>query len=169
MSSSHTEHTRVEHGNGEFNMSKMPRALGHVLAAGCTLECAVDAAQLWVVQTPLAWPLALFIHCLWILDVANTHIFCFFRREETELNLLNRLERRLRVGEAWCCRHGCGWIWVPARLALDIIQAVVFLSSTCAGEKHAYALLFFTLEVCCNPSAALPLLPVRPYSTAQSA
>jgi len=149
----------MEHGNGKFNVAEVPRALSHVLAASCALECAVNAAQLWVVQTPLTWPLALFVHCLGILDVANTHIFCFFRREETELDLLNRLERRLRVGEAWCCRHGCGWIWVPARLALDIIQAVLFLSSTRASEDHACALLFLTLVVYYAPSAALPLLP----------
>ena len=157
--SSHAELTRMEHGYGEFNVAKMSRTLGHVLAARRTLECAVNAAQLGVVQAPLTWPLALLVHCLGILDVANTHIFCFLRREETELNLLNRLEWRLRVGETWCCRHGCGWIWVPARLALDIIQAVSFLSSRRTSENHACALLVFTLAVCCALCAALPLLP----------
>lgn len=85
----------MEHRNGKFNVAKMSGTFGHVLAASRALECAVDAAQLGVVQSPLAWLLALFVHCLGILDVANTHIFCFLRREETELNLLNRLERRL--------------------------------------------------------------------------
>jgi hypothetical protein len=151
------ERTRVEHGNCEFNVAKMPRALGHVLATCCTLVCAVDAAQLRVIQTPLAWPHALLVHCLRILDVANTHIFCFFRREETELNLLNRLERRLRVGEAWCCSHGCGWFWVPARLALDIIQAVVYQVRVqaritrvhCSSQHSQFAALFVLLFRCC--------------------
>lgn len=149
----------MEHRNGKFNVAKVPRALGHVLATCCALVCAVDAAQLRVVQTPLTWPLALFVHCLGILDVANTHIFGFFGREETELNLLNRLERRLRVGETWCCRHGCDRIWIPARLALEIIQAVIFLSSTRAGDGHACALLFSTLAVCYAACDANPLLP----------
>jgi hypothetical protein len=157
--SSHTERTRVEHRNSKFNVAEMSGTLGHVLAASRALESAVDAAELWVVQTPLAWPLALFVHCLGILDVANTHVFCFLRREETELNLLNRLERRLRVGEARCCRHGCGWIWVPARLALDIIQAVFLFYQVrvgaritrvnCSSSHSRIAALFVLLFRCC--------------------
>lgn len=160
----------MEHRNGKFNVAKMSGTFGHVLAASRALECAVDAAQLGVVQTPLAWLLALFVHCLGILDVANTHIFCFLRREETELNLLNRLERRLRVGETWCCRHGCGWIWVPARLALDIIQAVrLFIKYACKrGSRVCTAFLHSRgslRSLCCSSAAAC----FHPYSTAQSA
>jgi hypothetical protein len=164
------ERTRVEHGNCEFNVAEMPRALGHVLATCCTLVCAVDAAQLRVIQTPLAWPHALFVHCLGVLDVANTHIFCFFRREETELNLLDGLERRLRVGEAWCCSHGYGWFWVPARLALDIIQAVVFfIKYACRRGSHVCTALHNTRSLLRSLCWSFAAAYVRPYSTAQSA
>lgn len=51
--------------------------------------------------------MALFVHGLWILDVAYTHVLDLFRREESELDLLHRLERRQRLDEA---RHDGGGI-----------------------------------------------------------
>ena len=57
----------------------MSGTFGHVLAASRALECAVDAAQLGVVQALLTWSLALLVHGLWVLDVANTHVLGLLR------------------------------------------------------------------------------------------
>jgi hypothetical protein len=46
-------------------------------------------------------------HCLRIFDMDHTQAFNLFRRQETKLNLLNRAQRRLGVGEV-NVRHGGG-------------------------------------------------------------
>ena len=113
--------TRMKDGYGEFNVAKMSGTLGHVLAAGRTSVRAIDAAQLGIVQALFTWSLALLVHSLWVLDVANTHVLSLFRGEETELNLLHGLQRRLRVGEARCGRHGGSVFLVLALLALELL------------------------------------------------
>ena len=124
--------TRMKDGYGEFNVAKMSGTLGHVLAAGRTSVRAIDAAQLGIVQALFTWSLALLVHSLWVLDVANTHVLGLFRGEETELNLLHRLQRGLRVGEARCGRHGGGCVFGSgaACARIIIIQAIAFQSGT---------------------------------------
>lgn len=139
----------MEDGHSKFDVSKVSRTLGHVLAAGCASVRAVDAAQLGVIQSSFARPLALLIHSLWVLDVANTHVLSLFRREETELNLLHRLERRLRVGETRCGRHSCGGVGsIFASGDSFVVQAVVLQIRARPLVNSAYALLFtFTAVV----------------------
>jgi hypothetical protein len=112
----------MENRHGEFNVSKMSGTFGHVLTARRALVGAINATQFWVVQALFTWPLALLVHRLWVLDVANTHVLRLFWRKETELNLLHRLQRRLRVGKARCGRHGCGGSLVATRLALRVLS-----------------------------------------------
>jgi hypothetical protein len=65
------------------------------------------------------------------------------------------------------------WLrWVSgcyAACATSIIQAIALLSETRYGKSHACTLLFLTVPVCRVWRAALPLLPVHPFDTAQSA
>jgi hypothetical protein len=112
----------MEHRHGEFDVSKMSRTLGHVLAARRALVGAINATQFGVVQALLTWPLALLVHRLWVLDVANTHVLRLFGGEEAELNLLHRLQRRLRVRETRCGRHSCGRFLGATRLALRVLS-----------------------------------------------
>lgn len=81
----------MKDGYGEFNVAKMSRTLRHVLAARRTSVGAIDTAQLGIVQALFTWSLALLVHSLWVLDVANTHVLSLFRGEETELDFLHRL------------------------------------------------------------------------------
>ena len=124
---------------GEFNVTKMSGTLGHVLTARRASVRAIDTAQLGVVQALFTWSLALLVHRLWVLDVANTHVLGLFRGEETELNLLHRLQRRLRVGEARCGRHGgeCVSGSGAACARIIIIQAIAFQSRTRYQEPYA--------------------------------
>ncbi len=86
--------TDVEDGHSQFDVPKVTRTFLHALFAGRTTVSAVDGAQLGVIQALFSRPLALLIHSLRILDVADTHVLDLFRREEAELNLLHRLQRR---------------------------------------------------------------------------
>lgn len=117
---------------GEFDVAKMSGTLGHVLTARRASVRAINTAQLGVVQALFTWSLALLVHRLWVLDVANTHVLGLFRGEEAELNLLHRLQRRLRVGEARCGRHGgeCVSGSGAACARIIIIQAIAFQSRT---------------------------------------
>jgi hypothetical protein len=161
----------MKDGYGEFNVAKMSRTLGHVLAACRTSVGAVDAAQLGIVQALFTWSLALLVHSLWVLDVANTHVLSLFRGEETELNLLHRLQRRLRVGEARCGRHGGGCVSGSgaACARIIIIQAIAFQSGTRCRELRVNAALVccrpLMVPACCSSAAAC----VHPFDTAQSA
>jgi hypothetical protein len=112
----------MENRHGEFDVSEMSGTFGHVLAARRALVGTINTTQLRVVQALFTWPLALLVHRLRVLDVANTHVFRLFRGEEAELNLLHRLQRRLRVGKARCGRHGCGVFLVATRLALRVLS-----------------------------------------------
>ena len=128
--------TRMKYGYGEFNVAKMSGTLGHVLTARRASVRTINTAQLGVVQALFTWSLALLVHRLWVLDVANTHVLGLFRGEETELNLLHRLQRRLRVGEARCGRHGgkCVSGSGAACARIIIIQAIAFQSRTRCQE-----------------------------------
>lgn len=162
--------TRMKHGYGEFNVAEMSGTLSHVLAARRTSVGTIDTAELGVVETLLAWPLALLIHGLWVLDVANTHVLGLFRREESKLDLLHRLQRRLRVREAGCGRHGCDGSLILARLALELLSKQEF-----SYQKHlvkrATRVRCSSLQSpllksrCCSSAAAC----VHPFDTAQSA
>jgi hypothetical protein len=131
--------TRMKDGYGEFDVAKMSGTLGHVLAARRTSVRAIDAAQLGIVQALFTWSLALLVHSLWVLDVANTHVLSLFRGEEAELNLLHRLQRCLRVGEARCGRHRskCVFGSGAACARIIIIQAIAFQSGTRYQESCA--------------------------------
>ena len=82
--------------HGEFDVSKVTRALSHAFFARGAAVCAIDRAELRIVQASLTHSLALLVHSLWILDVAHAHAFDLFGREESKLDLLHGLERRLR-------------------------------------------------------------------------
>ena len=162
--------TRMKHGYGEFNVAEMSGTLSHVLTARRTSVGTIDTAELGVVETLLAWPLALLVHSLWVLDVANTHVLRLLRREETKLDLLHRLQRRLRVREAGCGRHGCDGSLVPARLALELLSKeevpyqkhlVQRATRVCCSSLHSLLLS----SRCCTSAAAC----VHPFDTAQSA
>lgn len=93
------DETRVEDRRGQLNMTKMTRALRHVLSTGFALELPVDRAQSGIVETFLAWLGPSLVHGLRILDVRHTHVLDLLRRQDTKLDLLDRLERRTRVRE----------------------------------------------------------------------
>lgn len=101
--------TNVEDGPRKLDMTKMAGTVVGLLPARRANAAAVDGAQFGVVQATLARPLSLLVHRLWVLDVADGHILDLFGGEEAELDLLDRLERRLRVGEVEV-GHGCGGV-----------------------------------------------------------
>lgn len=97
----------MEDRHSELNVPEVARTLDHALAASSAFVRTIDRAKLGIVQTLFTWPLPLLVHGLRILDVAYAHVLRLFRREESELNLLDRLERRRRVRKCEV-RHGCG-------------------------------------------------------------
>lgn len=103
------------YGHSEFDVPEVTRTLVHALFACCAAVSAVDGAQLGIVQTLLPRALALLVHRFGILDVANAHVLDLLGREEAELDLLHRLERRLGVREGKV-RHDCGGSWRGRRV-----------------------------------------------------
>lgn len=83
----------------QLDMTKVARALGHVLGAGLALELSVDRTKQRVVETSLARFRSGLIHGLGVYDVANTHALDLLGRKESELDLLYDLERRTGVRE----------------------------------------------------------------------
>lgn len=101
------DETRMIDGLGKLDMTKVSGTLGHVLEAGGALELAVDGAKTRVVQTLSARFRPGLVHGLGVDDVDDTHVLGLLGREETELDLLHRLDgrigmRKVKVG------HG-GW------------------------------------------------------------
>jgi hypothetical protein len=94
----------------QLNVTKVTWALVHALLAGCTLELAIDGAKTRIVETIDSRLLTRLVHGFRIHDMSHTHILDFLWREETELDLLHRLEGRIRVrkGEV---RHVGGLEW----------------------------------------------------------
>lgn len=99
----------MKDGDGQLDVAKMTGTFLLALTAGRTHHAAVDGAQLGVVQALLARPLALLVQSLWVLDMANTYALDLLGREESELDLLHRLERRQRFREG---RHVDGLVGV---------------------------------------------------------
>lgn len=95
----------MKDGNRKLDVAKVTGTLEHGFSAGTAHDRAVDGSQLWVVESLFAWFVPLLIHRLWIFDVADTHVLDFFRREETELDLLNRLQRSAGIREGMHRRH----------------------------------------------------------------
>lgn len=89
----------MEDGGGELDVTKMTGALGHVLGAGLALELTVDGAKTRIVEAELAGLSLLCIHRLGVLNVSNTHALDLVRRQDSELDLLDRLDGRTRVRE----------------------------------------------------------------------
>jgi len=77
----------------------MAWAFRHVLCASLALELTIDRAEKRIVETAVAGLRSGLVHCLRIHDVSHAHGLDFLGRQETELNLLNRAERRTRVRE----------------------------------------------------------------------
>lgn len=95
------EEADVVDGPRELDVSKMTRALGHVLRAGLTLEVAVDRAQPRVRQTARLGPHRPLLIDLRAVDRHDRERLDLVRRQDAELHLLDPLDRRARVG-----RHG---------------------------------------------------------------
>ena len=91
----------------ELDVTEMARTLRHVLRARLALELSVDRAEERVVETTVAWLHSALIHRLRVEDMRDTHVFDLLRRQETELDLLDRLERRTGVREVEV-RHDVG-------------------------------------------------------------
>lgn len=91
---------------GELNVAKMARAFRHVLSARLALELAIDRAESRVVEAELARLRLFCVHCLRVLDVSHAHALDFVGRQETELDLLDRLDGRTRVRKVEV-RHDC--------------------------------------------------------------
>lgn len=117
--------TRMKDRYGQLDVAKVTGTLGHVLSARSAPVGAVYTTKLRVVQTSLTRPVALLIHSFGVLDVTDTHILDFFRREQAELNLLDRLERRARRRKSlW--RHGCGVSFAHSSLCRVFSRAKSF-------------------------------------------
>jgi len=83
----------------QLDMTKVTRALRHVLAARLAFELPIYGAEQRVVETAITRLHSALVHRLGVEDVGHTHILDLLRRQETELNLLDRLQRRTRVRE----------------------------------------------------------------------
>ncbi len=93
------DEARVEDRFSELNVTEMARTLRHILGASLALELPIDGTEKRVVQTTVARLGSRLIHSLRINNVGDTHVLDLLRREESKLDLLNRLERRTRVRE----------------------------------------------------------------------
>lgn len=93
------EEARVEDRLSKLDMTEMTRAFGHIFGTRLALELAVDGAEAGIVQAELAWLCLLGVHRLRILDMRDAHRLDLLRRQESELDLLDRLDRRIRVGK----------------------------------------------------------------------
>jgi hypothetical protein len=87
----------VKDGPGEFDVTEVARAFGHVLSAGLALELSVDGAEEGIVEAAIARLRPRLVHGLGVDDVANAHALDFFGREEAKLDLLDRADRRARM------------------------------------------------------------------------
>lgn len=81
----------------QLDVAKVTRTFGHVLSARLALELAVDRAESRIVQAKFTGLRFLGVHRLGVLDVRDAHRLDFIRRQESELDLLDRLNRRIRV------------------------------------------------------------------------
>lgn len=79
----------------QLDVAKVPRAFGHVLSARLALELAIDGAESRIIQAKFAGLCLLGVHRLGVLDVRDTHRLDLLRRQESELDLLDRLDRRI--------------------------------------------------------------------------
>lgn len=84
----------MKDGHSKFDVPEVARTFLLAFAASRAHLATIDGSELGVVQALLARSVALFVHCLGIFDVAYAHALDLIGREETELNLLYRLERR---------------------------------------------------------------------------
>lgn len=96
----------VEDRLSQFDVAKMTGTFGHVLLTCRALELTVNRAETGIVKTSCARSGSRLVHGLGVEDVSNTHILDLFGREETELNLLHRLERRIGMRKVKI-RHVC--------------------------------------------------------------
>jgi hypothetical protein len=80
-------------------VAKVTWTLGHVFRAGFALELTVDRAKKGIVETTIARLRPTLIHGLWIDNVAYAHALDFLGGQETELDFLDRADRRTRVRE----------------------------------------------------------------------
>ena len=104
--------TDMEHWLGKLDVPKVARTIFRHLIT-CRAHCAaINTSQLRVVQTLLAWPVARLVHGLRIFNMTDRHVLDLLGGEETELNLLDLLERRGGEGERVVPTDGClhlGW------------------------------------------------------------
>lgn len=84
-------------GLGQLDVAKVTWTLRHVLIARLALELAIDGAEAGIVEAFFARLGASFVHGLWVLDMADTHVLDLFRRQQTKLHLFDRAQRRIRV------------------------------------------------------------------------
>lgn len=91
------DEARVEDRFGKFDVTKVARAFRHVLSASLALELAINRSKQRIVQAAVTRLGSRLVHCLRVDDMSHTHVLDLFRRQETKLDLLDRLERRTRV------------------------------------------------------------------------
>jgi len=110
--------------------TKVARAFSHVLFTSTASEIAIDCSEMRIIRTFFARSEALlipgnqrletsnhdgmclsilYIHRLRIFDVDDRKAFGFFGREQAKLDLLDRAQRRARVGKIET-RHDCSCI-----------------------------------------------------------
>lgn len=80
-------------------MSEVTRAFGHVFRACFAFELSVYGTEKGIVEATIARLCTAFVHGLWVKDMANAHSLDFLRRQESKLDLPDRLDRRTRVRE----------------------------------------------------------------------
>lgn len=83
----------------KLDVSKVSWTLGHVFVTGGALDRSVDRAKPGIGQTHMSWALILLVHCLWVFYLCYAHVLDLFGRQQPELDLLNRTERRTGVLE----------------------------------------------------------------------
>lgn len=83
----------------ELDVPKVARTILRHLATRPTLRAAIDGTEFGIVQTLLARCVALLIHRLRVLDVADGHVLDLLWREQAELDLLHILDGRAGEGE----------------------------------------------------------------------
>lgn len=108
----------------QLDVSEVTGTLLHVLAAGGARICAVNGAELGVIQTTFAGTLLCLVlrksvrahpghcivcthHSLRVDDVSDTHLLNLSRVEQTKLDLLDALQRRAGRRKVQV-RHGDG-------------------------------------------------------------
>lgn len=155
------QRTDVVDGDRQLDVAKMPRAFCLAFTASGAHLAAVDRAELGVVQTLLAWAIALLVHGLGILDVTDTHALNLFGREESELDLLHRLEGRVRMHEV---RHVGGWEGGTAVFACR--SSSVLAVSKSQSESRLVVVRIDALRALSTAFARCPP-PHSPVNTAQ--